>query len=236
LNWINDWFADFSGELVGAFLATLIFGLIVTVAQSSQQEKAEKTRLIIQLGSESNNITLLAAEELLARDWLRDGTLRGASFIGANLQGRFLKGADLEAAYLNWANLKGVSLMSANLKNANFFSSNLCGALLIAADMGNSRLEGADLREAGLNEANLAGAYLFHSDLRNATFVFTRFDEKTTLPDGSHLDFTRPIDEQLDVFTNPNNPNFIPFFDPYNPDEVPANPNCKQYRPFDLPR
>ena len=88
--------ADFSGELVGTFIATLIFGLLVTVAHTSQSEHNEKTRLTIQIGSESNEITLAAAEGLLARGWLRDGTLRNAEFIGANLQGRFLKAADAD--------------------------------------------------------------------------------------------------------------------------------------------
>ena len=95
-NWIKDCFTDFSGELVCTFIATLIFGSLVTVAQTSQSERNEKTRLTIQILSESNEITLAAAEELLARGWLRDGTLRNAGFIGANLQGRFLKAADAD--------------------------------------------------------------------------------------------------------------------------------------------
>lgn len=192
-DWLRSWFADFSGELVGAFIGTLVFGLLVTLAQSSQEEKSEKTRLIIQLGSESNSITLAASEELLARGWMRDGTLRNQSFIGANLQGLFLKGADFEGSYLNWANMKGATLFGANLKDTNFFAADLCGALLGQADLGNAELRGVDLREADFYNARLSGTSFFQADLRGASFAFALFDENVVLPDGSRLDVNSDI-------------------------------------------
>lgn len=235
-DWVRDWFADFSGELVGAFIGTLVFGLLVTLAQSAQEEKSEKTRLIIQLGSESNSITLAASEELLARGWLRDGTLRNHSFIGANLQGLFLKGADFEGSYLNWANMKGVTLFGANLIDTNFFAADLCGALLGQADLSNAELMGVDLREADFYNARLNGTSFLQADLRGASFAFALFDENTILPDGSSLDVNQNIQEQLDVFTNPNHPDFIPFFDKNDEYQSLATPNCLTYRPTDLPR
>ena len=234
--WLEHWFADFSGELVGAFIGTLIFGLLVTLAQSAQQENNEKTRLIIQMGSESADITLSASEELLARGWMRDGTLRNSSFIGANLRGRFLKGADFEGSMLNWADLRGASLMYSNLENANLFNADLCGAMLLGATMQNASLMSADLRESGLTEANLKGVDLFQSDLRGATFRFTAFDENTTLPNGTRVDPNVSIEEQLDVFTNPKNPGFIPIYDKNDPYKSTENPDCKKFRPTDLPR
>lgn len=76
----------------------------------------------------------------------------------------------------------------------------------------------------------------FQSDLRNANFIWARFDQNTILPNGSHLDLGGNLDEQLDIFTNPKNPNFIGFFDRDNPEKVSENPDCKKYRPSDLPR
>ena len=235
-DWVRDWFADFSGELVGAFIGTLVFGLLVTLAQSSQEEKSEKTRLIIQLGSESNSITLAASEELLARGWLRDGTLRNHSFIGANLQGLFLKGADFEGSYLNWANMKGVTLFGANLRNTHFFAADLCGALLGQVDLSDADLTGVDLRETSFYDAFLGGTSFAQSDLRGASFAFASFDENTILPDGSKLRVNLDIDEQLDMFTNPDNPNVLPFFDKNDSYQSREKPNCKELRPTDLQR
>lgn len=220
--WLIDLFVDLRGELIGAFITTLLFGLLVAVAQSSQQEQNEKMLLISQLGSENGNITLSASEELLARGWLRDGTLRDTSFIGANLQGLFLKQADMEGSLFNWANMKGASLISANLKNTNFFAADLCGAVLFGADLQQATMMSADLREASFVEANLKGTDLFQSNLQGASFMWAIFDEETILPDGSRLDFDRSLLEQLDKFTKTDGD-----FD---------SPNCKQYRPTDLPR
>lgn len=235
-DWLKSWFADFSGELVGAFIATLIFGLLVTLAQSQQEEKSEKTRLIIQLGSQSNSITLAASEELLVRGWLRDGTLRNHGFIGANLQGLFLKGADFEGSYLNWANMKGVTLFGANLKDTHFFAADLCGALLGQADLNNADLMGVDLREADFYNSRLTGTSFFQADLRGASFAFAIFDENTVLPNGTKLDMNQNIQEQLDVFINPDHPDFIPSFDKNDPYQSLETPNCIAFRPTDLPR
>lgn len=234
--WFKDWFADFSSDMVGAFITTLIFGLLVTVAQSSQQKQFEKNRLIIQLGSENNNVTLAASEELLASGWLRDGTLKKSSLIGANLQGLFLKSADMEGALLNWANGQGVALTHANLKGANFFAGNFCGAIFMGADLQGANMVGVDLRKADFFEADLQGVNFFQSDLRNANFMWATFDNNTILPNGKKVDMSTAILEQLDIFTNPDNPNFESHFDNGNPDKISDNPDCTKFRPSDLPR
>lgn len=161
LGWFKDWIADFSNNMVSAFITTLIFGLLVTVALSTQQNQFEKKRLISQLGSENNNITLYAAEELLASGWLRDGTLQNASLIGANLQGLFLKGANMQGALLNWTNSRGASFIYANLKSANFFAADFCGAVFMGADLEAASMFGVDLREADFFEAKLGGVNFF---------------------------------------------------------------------------
>ena len=236
LGWFEDWFADFSSEMVGALITTLIFGLLVTVAQSSQQEQFEKNRLIIQLGSENNNVTLETSEELLANGWLRDGTLKNKSLIGANLQGLFLKSADMEGVSFNWANGQGASLIHANLRGANFFAANFCGAVFMGADLQSANMHGVDLRKADFFEADLRGVNFFQSDLRNANFIWATFDKDTTLPNGNKIDTRIDITEQLDIFTNPDNPNFDSHFDSANPDKISDSPDCTEFRPTDLPR
>lgn len=236
LGWFKDWLADFSSEMVGAFITTLIFGLLVTVAQSSQQEQLDKNRLIIQLGSENNNVTLAASEELLGNGWLRDGTLKNSSLIGANLQGLFLKSADMEGVLFNWANAQGVSLINANLQGANFFASNFCGAIFMGADLQSANMTGVDLRKADFFEADLQGVNFFQSDLRNANFIWATFDGNTILPNGKKVDMRVDILKQLDVFTNPDNSKFESHFDSGNLDKISDNPDCTKYRPSDLPR
>ena len=236
LNWLKDWLADFSGELIGAFIVTLIFGLIVTIIQTSQTDKTEKTRLIIQLGSQSTDITVVAAQELLIRGWLQDGTLRNKYFMGANLQGVYLKSVDLQGAYFDSGNLTGTFMSNANLKDISFYAANLCGAVLLDANLQGAAMNKADLREVNFGGAKLEGADFFLADLRNAKFVDATFDADTILPDGSHFDINRPEWEQLDVFTNPRNQNFKAYFDPHSIDEIPDNPNCVLYYPSGLLR
>ncbi|MBV6452052.1 MAG: hypothetical protein MHPDNHAH_02802 [Anaerolineales bacterium] len=222
--------------MVGAFITTLLFGLLVTVAQSSQQEQFEKNLLVSQLGSENNHITFAASEELLASGWLRDGTLRNIDLIGANLQGLFLKSADLEGVSFNWANGQGASLAHANLKDANFFAANFCGAVFMGADLQGADMVGVDLRKADFFEANLQGVDFSQSDLRSANFIWAIFDDNTILPNGIKVDINTDIQEQLDIFTNPDNPNFESHFDDHDPEKLSNNPACTKFRPTDLPR
>ncbi len=234
--WLVELLSGLGGDLVGTFITTLVFGLLVTVAQSSQQEQFEKNRLIIQMGSDKPTVVLAAAEDLLANGWLRDGTLRNGNYVGANFQGLFLKLADFQGASLNWINGQGVSFIGANLSGSNLFAADLCGAVLMSADLHDARVTSADLRLADFFEARLSGTDFTQSDLRNANFTYAYFDDTTILPDGTSIDTSRPIEEQLKPFTDPTNPDFMGFFDPSDPEKANPSPDCVRFRPTDLPR
>jgi hypothetical protein len=118
--WARHWYADFSSELTGAFLAALLFGLVLFVIQQNQTEADIKQQLIRQMGSSVNSEAVRAAEELGQRGWLYDGSLKNAHLIGANLQGAKLGFASLQEADLRWANLKGTNLFEANLQGVDF--------------------------------------------------------------------------------------------------------------------
>lgn len=235
IEWAKEWIVDFSPELVGAFVTALIFGLFVTVALDTQQENIQKARLVSQLGSENNQITQIAAAELLGYGWLRDGSLKGSNLAGANLQGLFLKMANLGDTWLNWANLRGAFMMNANLQDSNLFAADLCGAFLAYANLKGASLMGANLRDADLMSADLKGADLHQADLRGAVIQWTSFDQNTILPDGSRYDFEGDLD-QMRVFTDPDHPEFVAFYDPLDPEDNADSTDCKELRPSDLPR
>jgi uncharacterized protein YjbI with pentapeptide repeats len=134
--WLPDFSKNFSFELVGAGLTTILFSVVVgAVAQQEENrekaaaELAERERLIRDAGSSDNGFALHAIDELRVMGLLTDGTLAGEDF----------KGADLRNADLSGANLSGVDLRYADLRGANLFEANLSGA---------------DLRYTLLQEAN----------------------------------------------------------------------------------
>jgi uncharacterized protein YjbI with pentapeptide repeats len=211
--WWVSWLQNFSTEMFGAFLTFVLLTLIVGNRQ-------EKERLIRQMRSSINEEAVRAVEELRARSWLTDGSLRSAVLEGANLQGANLMYADLRGAILTQANMENVNMLSANLqgvylRNANLKKARLGDVKLIGSDMGNANLQGAYLRYA-----NMEGTRLVNADLRDANMEFanlqyvllgnTQFNEKTLLPDGSKWLSNRDIER----FTDPNHHHFENGYDP----------------------
>ncbi|MCI0712694.1 MAG: pentapeptide repeat-containing protein [Chloroflexi bacterium] len=144
--WWSDFSQNFSTEMFGAFLTFLLLEKIVG-------SRNTEGRLIRELGSMDNATTLKALRELNEKGWDRDGTLKEAFLLRANLEGAILENANLQEAFLVYANLRDAQLAKANLQ----------GAIL-----GGANLQGADLFYANLQKADLKGV---------------EFDEKTTLPD-----------------------------------------------------
>jgi hypothetical protein len=181
--WLEGWFQNFSTEMFGAFLGFWLLGMIVDrrrQAEAKQEARAEsKARLIREMGSKDNATALNAVSALRAYEWLNDGSLREA----------FLQGANLTGANLQKANLQWVELQSAKLQQADLKFANLTLALFQGANLTYTDLAGVDLRDANLQDSNI----------RNA-----RFDDKTTLPDGTR--WSPDID--LARFSDPDHPNF----------------------------
>jgi len=130
--------------------------------------------LIRKLRSPDNKIVLQAIEELRARGWLEDGSLKGIPLCHAHMQGADLFKANLTSVDLHQAHMDATDLSLANLSGA--------------------RLTRTDLRGADLNRANLDGTDLFKANLcevRNLT-PEQLLDAKrlwgAVMPDGSTYD------------------------------------------------
>lgn len=122
---------DTHAEFIGMGLTVLV----IANATEYQQTKAEKNKLILQLGSPDRGFAIEAARQLRQRGWIRDGSLfkanlSGADLTEANLTGAILSRADLTGAILSRAALTGADLTEAILKGADLTGAEL--ELLVA--------------------------------------------------------------------------------------------------------
>lgn len=202
--WWGDWFQGISTEMVGAVMTTLFFTFIVGTVQDQQAQAELKAELTGQLGSIVNSEAARAAEELSARGWLRDGSLRGADLYSANLAHAVMFGADLQEATLFDAILAGANLEGANLRRAILQGADLSQANLKSADLTGAMMETANLEAADLSAADLSGANLLTVNLENANLSGAKFDPSTTLPDET----TWTPGTDMERFTNPQHPDF----------------------------
>jgi len=186
---LSDFYKNIHAELIGLGVTVLIIGN----ANQYLQTKAEKRRLILQMGSPNNDFAIEAIRQLRQRGWLNDGTIKEAYLRGANLDGAKLDEVHMEGAYLRKAHLKGAKLWNANLekavlrnahlekavlKNANLKSAILRNTHLESANMKAVHLEGTDLRWAHLEGVNLSDAS--HDD--NTKWENAKYDGKTIWP------------------------------------------------------
>lgn len=105
--------------------------------------------LVRKLRSPESKLVLEAVEELRARGWLENGSLKGvvlchchlqrADLCKANLTDVDLHQAHLQDADLSMADLTGAKLTRANLQGVNFSAALLHGADLFKADLRDAR-------------------------------------------------------------------------------------------------
>lgn len=104
--------------------------------------------LVRKMRSPESKLVLEAVEELRARNWLEDGSLKGVVLCHAHLERADLCKANLADVDLHQAHLKGADLSMANLSGAKLTRTNLEGANLSAANLRGADLFKADLRDA----------------------------------------------------------------------------------------
>jgi uncharacterized protein YjbI with pentapeptide repeats len=175
---------------VNVSAALFSIGVMVWVADWLIRRHArldEKSRLILQLGSPDSGFAVEAARLLRARRWGfgRDATLHKAFLYQANLPGAYLENVSLPGAHLWGANLAGAALRDANLAGATLRDASLEKAGLQGASLAGANLWRANLQGASLRGANLRGTSLRRANLAGADLAEARFDEESTLPDGS---------------------------------------------------
>ncbi len=118
----SDLLSGFVPEAVGIGFTVLLIDRSNRRREKASKEQAAKERLIRQIRSTDNGIALQAVEELWAKGWLQDGTLRGITMSRSNLQNADLRGADLQNVKMSGrrggVNLSGAGLKGAKLKGA----------------------------------------------------------------------------------------------------------------------
>ena len=104
-------------------LFTEAAGIVVTVFvvnrwYAHREQENLKRRLTREAGSRSNDIAVSAVEWMRSEGWLKgkDGLLKGAALIEANLENAHLGGANLEGAELALANMQRTNLWDARSK------------------------------------------------------------------------------------------------------------------------
>jgi uncharacterized membrane protein len=198
---IGDFYANIAVDSMSIAFAILVIDWL----NARWADKELKAQLIRGMRSRDNGLALQAVEELRARGWLTDGTLRGANLTAANLGGVDLKEANLERAILNHAilvdaELEGINLQHAQLEKADFRDANLSKAKLQHARLKRAKLNNARLVEANL-EGTKFGLYYYEGDTRAdadmTTLAVARRLTGATLPNGRKYDGRLNLDKDV---------------------------------------
>lgn len=179
---------------MGPELAGIVIAAVTIDALAERRQEAERKRILIrQLGSKYRDVTEIAIIELREREWLYDGSLRGAFLQRADLSAADLCKADLRGVDLSDADLNGADLWGAKLNEATLTKAKLFHSTLVRANFHNANLSGAKLIQAFLDEIELDGANIEEADLSEVRFwriidiVKTRRNGLAIMPDGVRL-------------------------------------------------
>ena len=177
-----NWFAVAADDLY-ANLATSLFSIAITVllidALAERRAAAqEKTRILEQLRSQSNDFALEALRLARVKGWTDDGAMitidvSSANLAHADLSKVYLSQADLSNANFAGANfycakLNGIWATSADFTEANFWNADLTRGKFWRAKFVRAQLRGATLIRAHAREADFTNALLYEADLSDA--------------------------------------------------------------------
>ncbi len=191
--WLDGFAQNFSTEMIGAAITFILLEILLAGRREKEAEQREKERLILQMGSPFREFAVEAARQLHARGWLKDGSLRRANLVGANLQGLNVGFVNFQEARLSRAILEEARLAGANCRRSLLDRANLKGTYLVSADLRGADLKRADLRMANMQAAKLERARLQDADLRGALWVTpeqlrqAKWLDGAFLPDGTKL-------------------------------------------------
>ena len=192
------------GQMLPDFISISIAIIIIDELVQYRNALQEKQRIILQMASHSNDFALNGVQQVRARGWFADGSLRGVLLSYANLAGAQLGRSDLREAQLGRAVLAGASLRHANLSRAYLVKANLTKARmtavklqkaqlgranlsdadLVGADLSNADLKYAVLDRANLERVDLRGCDLKHTSLVDVNFKAAKYDLNTIWPQG----------------------------------------------------
>jgi hypothetical protein len=176
--WAKNYLQNFSTGTLGAIVTFLLVDLLLARRDRQLEKEAEekelKAQLIADMRSEASDTVATAIGQLTEKGWHKNGSLREAILVKANVQGQDLSFADLCGAHLTNANLARARLVRTNLSDAQLDWSNLQDA----------NLTGATVDGASLWKANLTGVI----GVNNQHLSKVRMLRGATLPDGKKYD------------------------------------------------
>jgi len=120
-------------------------------------KRSERTRVMSQAGSMSNEFALDAIRRCRDEGWLQGGAMASCKFAKARLSTADLSDAKLGGADISFADLTGADLTHADLRGANLKGANLTNADLRWANLEHACLDWSDLRGAQLDGTALDG-------------------------------------------------------------------------------
>ena len=146
---VSGAYSDWSPGLVVDGLLLLVINRVL--------RNNERTRILGQVGSLSNEFALDAVRRCQEEGWDTNGAMAGRSYAKARLSRADLSGAALRGSDFSFADLREVDFMQADLRDADFTGANLQGADLRWADLRGATLRWADLTGAEIDGARLDG-------------------------------------------------------------------------------
>lgn len=207
---------DYNLSLFTNLIAIAIGVLFIDERAEHRAKMQLKQQLIRQMRFGTNELALMAVEEIRENRWHNDGSLKKARLDNARLMNAKLIGFDLEGACLNGAILEKADLTDANLKNSTLYNAQLQNASFIRADLQGAKLIKCQLQETDFSCSNLAGADLWsstydHTDFSDANLLNVKhFHPQATviMPDGVEYSwhFEYPDFSPIQRFVNPDYP------------------------------
>jgi uncharacterized protein YjbI with pentapeptide repeats len=174
-------FSNFNTKKKIAFIALLIFALLLILGKNYISEVAKSLSIRIQLINIAKvaiplkNLILLRNIDDKIILLKTSGSCVSCNLAQGNFIGNDLEGVDLRYANLSGANLSNTNLSGANLNGANLSNTNLSGANLNGANLQNAKLYDTDLTEANLQDAILIESDLALAKLKNADLIRANF-------------------------------------------------------------
>lgn len=94
----DDFYSNYFSEIIGIAATVFLIDRINRKREQERKGRAEKERLIAEMGSTDNDLALFALKKIRQRGWLEDGSLVGLDFSQANLRVANLHPASLQDA------------------------------------------------------------------------------------------------------------------------------------------
>lgn len=153
---LTEIYFDLRIELISIGVGVLIIANAGEVVSRNQ----EKRRLLLQMGSQNSAFAIEAYRQIVSNGWHKDGTLKKAKLVYANLTKCKICDADMELVDFSGANLSKAFLARINLKNGRLEYANLSDAIIDKVDFQRACLDTAEFKNVTMESVDFTGASL----------------------------------------------------------------------------